>query len=42
MTQKAIEELLEKLYFTAVNSIDIFDDKHFIVGKKMHVWGKGL
>lgn len=42
MRQEEIEELLSKLDFRAVNTIDIFDDAYVTVGKKMHMWGNGL
>ena len=42
MSTDEIEALLEKLDFRAGNSIDIFDDYHVVVGKKMHMWGNGL
>ncbi len=42
MTQEAIEELLEKLDFRAVNTIEMFDDAYVCVAKKMHMWGNGL
>ena len=42
MGVEEIEILLEKLDFRAGNSIDIFDEYHVVVAKKMHMWGNGL
>lgn len=42
MSQEAVEELLEKLDYRAINSIDMLDDAYVVVGKKMHMWGNGL
>lgn len=42
MSQESIEELLERLEFRAINGIELFDDYHVVVGKKMHMWGNGL
>lgn len=33
-------ELLEKNYFVATNTIDMFDDYNVIISKKMHGWGR--
>ncbi len=32
-------DLLEKNYFVATNSIDIFRDYEVVISKKMHGWG---
>jgi hypothetical protein len=37
--KEKIEAQLEKDYFVALNTIDIFDDYDVITAKKMHGWG---
>lgn len=38
-----VEELLDQVEFRAINAItDLIDGYDVIVGKKMHMWGKGL
>jgi hypothetical protein len=37
-----ISYTLEQLDFRAVNSIDIFENYHLVMGKKLHMWGNGL
>lgn len=34
-------ELLDKNNFRAVNDIDIFEEYHLVMGKKLHMWGNG-
>ncbi len=35
-------DILDRNDFRAVNQIDIFDQYHLVMGKKMHMWGNGL
>jgi len=38
-----VESLLDESEFRAINAIsDLIEDHEVIVGKKMHMWGKGL
>ena len=41
ITQEALLALLDKHEFRAVNAIDIFEDRHVVMGKKLHMWGNG-
>jgi len=34
--------LLDSNDFRATNAIDIFEDYHLVIAKKMHMWGNGL
>lgn len=38
----SIKELLDRSNFLAINEIDLFDDHHLVVAKKMHMWDAGL
>ena len=40
-TQEALIALLDRHEFRAVNAIDIFEDRHVVMGKKLHMWGNG-
>ena len=42
MSIDEMKEFLDKNEFRAANEIDIFEDYHVVVGKKMHMWGNGL
>jgi len=35
-------DLLDNNDFRATNAIDIFEDYHLVIAKKMHMWGNGL
>jgi len=37
-----MKAFLDNNEFRAANEIDIFEDYHVVVGKKMHMWGNGL
>lgn len=38
-----VESLLDEAEFRAINTIsDLIEDHEVIIGKKMHMWGKGL
>jgi hypothetical protein len=38
-----VEELLDQVEFRAINTMsDLIEEYEVIVGKKMHMWGKGL
>ncbi len=41
MSEENIIALLDTFEFRAVGAIDIFKDKHVVMGKKMHMWGNG-
>jgi len=41
MSEESIVELLDKHEFRAVAPIALFDDKHVVMGKKLHMWGNG-
>jgi len=42
MSIDEMKEFLDANEFRAANEIDIFEDYHVVVGKKMHMWGNGL
>ena len=42
MSIDEMKEFLDSNEFRAANEIDIFEDYHVVVGKKMHMWGNGL
>ena len=42
MSIEKMKEFLDTNEFRAANEIDIFEDYHVVVGKKMHMWGNGL
>ncbi len=42
MSIEKMKEFLDSNEFRAANEIDIFEDYHVVVGKKMHMWGNGL
>jgi len=35
-------QILEEADFRAMNQIDIFENYHLVMAKKMHMWGNGL
>ncbi len=37
-----IKKLLDKSNFLAINDIDLFEQYHLVVAKKMHMWDAGL
>ena len=42
MSIELMKEFLDNNEFRSANEIDIFEDYHVVVGKKMHMWGNGL
>ena len=39
--QDALQTLLDKVGFVAINSIELFDEYALITAKKLHMWGNG-
>jgi hypothetical protein len=39
---ETMKDILDRNNFRAVNDIDIFEDYHLVMAKKLHMWGNGM